>query len=278
MKGEYTAHTPLVSVITVVRNGRDDLEETIQSVIGQDYPNIEYLVIDGGSTDGTLDVIRGHENSIACWVSEADRGVYDAMNKGLAKATGEYVTFLNAGDCYAAPTTLSVLFTGCADADIVYGDILLLDSNLEKPLLVKAYPFTRDMLFRFDTGTVNHQAMFVRRAVAPPYNIAYRFKGDLEWYFRLLERLAGRGRIVHRPMPVVRYRMGGLSCTSLWGPLRESIRIMSEHGGISVVVRNIPLYLNMIVGYGCRMNPFLAKCHYRLIGVLSRLSKRLKGE
>jgi len=269
---------PKVSVITVVRNGRQDLEETIQSVIGQDYPDIEYLVIDGGSTDGTLDLIRSHEKSIDYWVSEPDRGVYDAMNKGLVRATGEFVTFLNAGDCYAAPTTLSELFSGCGDADIVYGDILLLDPYLDQPLLVKAYPFSRDMLFRYDTGTVNHQAMFVRRDIAPPYNISYRFKGDLDWYFLLLERLEGNGRIIHRPMPVVRYRMGGLSCTSLWGPLRESAGIMLEHGGVSVVLKNIPLYLNMIVGYGCRKNPVLARCHYRLVGLLSRLIKRERRE
>ena len=93
-------HLPLITIITVVYNGEKYLEETIQSVINQTYPNVEYIIIDGGSTDGTLDIIKKYEDSIDYWVSEKDNGIYDAMNKGLRAALGDYVAILNSDDFY----------------------------------------------------------------------------------------------------------------------------------------------------------------------------------
>ena len=97
---------PLVSVVTVVFNGEKYLEETIQSVINQTYDNVEYTLIDGGSTDGTVDIIRKYEDKIAYWISEPDNGIFDAMNKGADKATGEYIYYLNAGDVFYSRNTL----------------------------------------------------------------------------------------------------------------------------------------------------------------------------
>src|SRR5688572_6496915 len=89
---------PRLSVITVVYNAADLLEATIRSVVTQDLPGLEYIVVDGGSTDGTLDIVRRYESRIAYWVSERDRGIYDAMNKGLDAARGAWICFMNAGD------------------------------------------------------------------------------------------------------------------------------------------------------------------------------------
>ncbi|MCM8833252.1 MAG: glycosyltransferase [Candidatus Omnitrophica bacterium] len=97
---EPVNYLPLISVITVVLNGERYLEETIQSVINQTYPNVEYIIIDGGSTDGTLDIIKKYEDKIDYWVSEKDKGIYDAMNKGIRVASGEGLLFLNAGDFF----------------------------------------------------------------------------------------------------------------------------------------------------------------------------------
>ena len=91
---------PLVSIVTVVYNGENFLEETIKSVINQTYENIEYIIIDGGSTDGTVDIIKKYEDKINYWVSEKDAGIYDAMNKGIEAFKGDYINFLNAGDSY----------------------------------------------------------------------------------------------------------------------------------------------------------------------------------
>jgi glycosyltransferase involved in cell wall biosynthesis len=101
---------PLVTVITVCFNCKSDIEKTIKSVLEQTYDNIEYLIIDGGSTDGTVDVIKTYSDRLAYWVSEPDRGIYDAMNKGLQKAAGEWVNFMNVGDLFVDEMVATDLF------------------------------------------------------------------------------------------------------------------------------------------------------------------------
>jgi glycosyltransferase involved in cell wall biosynthesis len=99
-KKRKARNLPMVTVVTVVLNGAEHVESTIRSVIGQDYPDIEYLIMDGGSTDGTLDIIKRHKASIAGIISEPDNGLYDAMNKAAAVAKGEWILFMNAGDTF----------------------------------------------------------------------------------------------------------------------------------------------------------------------------------
>ena len=115
---------PLVSIITVVFNGKKYLEETIQSVINQTYDNVEYIIIDGGSTDGTLDIIHKYEHAIDYWVSERDGGIYDAMNKGIDVVSGEWINFMNAGDGFYADDTLEKIFTinDYKNIDVIYGN------------------------------------------------------------------------------------------------------------------------------------------------------------
>src|SRR6056297_2583422 len=120
---------PLISIITPVLNDARYLEQTIQSVITQDYDNIEYIIIDGGSTDGTVDIIKKYEDSIAYWVSEPDEGIYDAQNKGVFKATGEYFAVLNSGDYYASTDVVSKVAECIIDdpgVDYVYSNALLI--------------------------------------------------------------------------------------------------------------------------------------------------------
>ena len=117
---------PKISVITVVRNGAATIEDTIRSVASQDYPRIEHVVIDGASTDGTLDIVRRQRDKIAAFQSEPDRGMYDAMNKGLALATGEIVGFLNADDIYADSSVLREIADTlwASEVDACYGDLV----------------------------------------------------------------------------------------------------------------------------------------------------------
>jgi glycosyltransferase involved in cell wall biosynthesis len=118
-----TSNQPKISIITVVRNAAADLEKTICSVTGQDYSRVEFIVIDGGSTDGTVDVLKSQVDHVSYWVSEPDKGIYDAMNKGLAKATGEWVNFMNAGDVFFNNRVLTEIFEQDMEgADILYGD------------------------------------------------------------------------------------------------------------------------------------------------------------
>ena len=117
---------PKISVITVVRNGAATVEDTLRSVAAQDYPRVEHVVIDGASTDGTLDIVRRHRDKIAAFRSEPDRGMYDAMNKGLALATGEIVGFLNADDVYADSNVLREIADTlrATEVDACYGDLV----------------------------------------------------------------------------------------------------------------------------------------------------------
>jgi glycosyltransferase involved in cell wall biosynthesis len=117
-----TLMSPKVSVITVNRNMADELSSTIESVLAQTYACVEYLIVDGGSSDGSVGLIRDHADRIAWWVSERDRNLYDAMNKGVRAATGDWVVFMNSGDCFTHDNVLREVFAeDHADADLVYG-------------------------------------------------------------------------------------------------------------------------------------------------------------
>lgn len=148
---------PLISVITVVFNGAEHLEQTINSVIGQTYDNVEYIIIDGGSTDGTLDIIRKFEGQIDYWISEPDGGIYHAMNKGTSLSTGNYVNFMNAGDWFFSNEIIRLITH--KKSDFVYGD-----HELRYPTFStqqKALPLSeiwKGMIF-------SHQSLFVRTAL-----------------------------------------------------------------------------------------------------------------
>lgn len=127
---------PLVSIITVVYNGEQFLEETIQSVTNQTYDNVEYVIIDGGSTDGTINIIKKYTSNIDCWISEKDAGIYDAMNKGINLATGEWINFMNAGDLFYNDSVLKNIFSddSIIDYSVIYSDTMLFskEKNIRK--------------------------------------------------------------------------------------------------------------------------------------------------
>ena len=118
---------PLISIITVSYNTINTIEDTILSVINQTYSNIEYIIIDGGSTDGTIEIIKKYSDKISFWISEPDKGIYDAMNKGALKANGQYIQYLNASDRICSPNTIEDIINNMPDnnPDIVYGDIIM---------------------------------------------------------------------------------------------------------------------------------------------------------
>jgi glycosyltransferase involved in cell wall biosynthesis len=177
IKNEY----PLVTVVTVVFNGAQFLEETILSIINQTYPNIEYIIIDGGSTDGTLDIVRKYECAINYWVSEKDRGIYDAMNKGIRKASGQWVNFMNAGDLFFSADSISNIFqTNCSNATVVYGDVNAKYESFSKVIKV-------GQLSRMWMGMqFCHQSTFVLTSYhqANMFNIKNKVAADLEFFFR----------------------------------------------------------------------------------------------
>ena len=160
------ANPSLISVITVSYNAAATIEQTMLSVLNQTYPNVEYIVIDGGSTDGTVDIIKKYAHRLAYWVSEPDGGIYDAMNKGIAHASGDYINFMNAGDeFYKTDTISSVFLKSSQNADVVYGDAIEKDSRnnlIYKPALSDLHLLSRHSIYR-------HGASFEKRFVLKKY-------------------------------------------------------------------------------------------------------------
>lgn len=186
---------PLISVVTVCFNAVKDIEKTILSVINQTYENIEYIIIDGGSTDGTVDVIKKYADRITYWMSEPDKGIYDAMNKGIKVATGEWINFMNAGDCFYNNNVVSAVF--CAgglpdkiEADIVYG------------YQIHTFPFGKYVRKKlpfevFRQGMpIGHPSSFVRTELMKSNMFDLRFKIAADYNFFYHQWIAGR-RFLH---------------------------------------------------------------------------------
>jgi glycosyltransferase involved in cell wall biosynthesis len=211
---------PLISIITIVRNAPDELSKTINSVLGQNYPNIEFIVIDGASTDGTPTVIIAHSEQITYWVSEPDRGIYDAMNKGLAKATGEWVNFMNAGDLFLNANVISKIFEQeLQDTGIVYGDSIAQYPGFKA--LRKALPV--EEIWK---GMVCcHQSMFFRTSLVKPlrYNPLQYFSADYELIFRLFS--AGR-KFRYLPVTVAVFDTRGLSNRNMVQSARSNLDVL----------------------------------------------------
>lgn len=174
---------PKITVITVVYNRVDTIEQTISSVVNQTYPNIEYIVIDGGSTDGTVDIIKKYEKQIAYWVSEKDAGIYDAMNKGARVATGEYVEFLNSDDCFCSYNVIEQVVKELdVNTDILSCKVCVVD---EKNGMEKVVGKPCLEIENYHGGmVVPHQGIFARRALLEkyPFDTKYKIKGDYKFF------------------------------------------------------------------------------------------------
>ena len=171
---------PKISIVTISYNIVSDIEKTIKSVINQTYTNIEYIVIDGGSTDGTVDIIKKYSDRITYWVSERDKGIYDAMNKGIEAATGEWINFMNAGDTFFNNDVLNNLKPFLDNKiDIIYGDLVLetpFGVYWKKPDNIDS--MKRKMVF-------GHQASFINTKYHKinQYDTTYKSSGDYAFFY-----------------------------------------------------------------------------------------------
>ena len=219
-----TPESPLVSVITVVYNGDRHLEQTILSVMNQGYGNIEYIILDGGSSDGTLDIIGKYEDRIDYWASEPDKGTYDAMNRGIGLASGELIGLLNSDDYYepGAIETIAETYRLDPAPRILYGNAYAVQEEMQ--VRYKTYPHTRHW---FGMG-IYHPAMFVHKDVygaIGTYDTAYRASADFDFMLRAI-----RNRIVFTRVDefLANYRTSGFSAVNLrttLGENRDLIRI-----------------------------------------------------
>lgn len=225
-----------ISIITVVLNAADTIEDTLRSVASQTYPDFEHIVVDGGSTDGTLEIIERHRDRIAALVIEPDRGIYDAMNKGIAAATGEIVGMLNADDVYVDEHVLEKVARAFSDptVDVCHADLVYVDrADLDRIIRYwKSRPYTDGL---FEKGWLPaHPTFFVRRALYRRYggfDLNYRFQADFELTMRLLA--VHKARSVYLPEVIVKMRMGGVSNRSVLNVIKgniEAYRACQRHG------------------------------------------------
>ena len=245
---------PKISIVTVVFNGEEHIGRTIESVTCQTYDRIEYLIVDGQSTDGTMEVIAGYDG-VDRVISEPDKGLYDAMNKGLRAATGDYIWFLNSGDQVYSIDTVEKLVDGLSGKpDVIYGGTMIIDEaqreigdrRLKPPSQLTWKSFRQGMV-------VCHQALIVKRENAPEYNLDYRLSADIDWAIRSTRQAAG---IYNAHMVLSRFLEGGLTENNIKAGLKERFRIMTRYYGL------IPTILRHFL-FGIRLTNYYLK-HRRI--------------
>lgn len=222
---------PKISIITVVRNDAEGLHATLDNLEQLRYENLEVIVIDGASTDSTPWVVSAHMHSIAHYVSEPDRGIYDAMNKGLRVATGEYVWFVNAGDKVVDFDALRRLFVNDVSlADIYYGDTRIVSSEGEiLGLRRKPLPDTLTVSSLKRGMVVCHQSFIVRRTIAPVYDLGYRYSADVQW---IIDCLKVASTVCNVNAVLSEFRQGGATTAHHRESLTERWRIMRRTFGL----------------------------------------------
>src|ERR1700761_4244469 len=233
---EVKMFKPKLSVITIVYNNAKDVERTMLSVLGQTYDNIEYIIVDGASTDGTLNIIHQYKDRIAKFISEPDEGIYDAMNKGLTLATGDYVLFMNSGDEIYANDTVASVFASADDADIYYGETEMI--NDEGQSLGRRRHQAPEVLslpsFKYGMS-VSHQAIYIKRSLTGPYDRKYQLSSDIDWILRAIKKAK---TIVNVHQYVAKYLIGGVSKKRHRQSLNERFAIMKQHYGLLPTVFN----------------------------------------
>ena len=227
---------PKLSVITIVYNSAADIERTMLSVLNQTYPNIEYIIIDGLSTDGTLDIIKKYQDKISKLISEKDEGIYDAMNKGLAVATGDYVLFMNSGDEFYSNDTVAQVFSSSEGADIYYGETEMIDATGQS-LGQRRHKAPENFTWRsFQYGmSVSHQAIYVKRSIAEPFDRQYHLSADIDW---ILNAARKAKKIVNTHQYVAKYMVGGMSKKRHRQSLAERFAIMRKYYGLMPTLFN----------------------------------------
>lgn len=224
---------PTFTLITITYNASRWLEGTILSILNQSYPHIEYIIIDGASTDGTVDIINKYTSKISYWISEPDKGLYDAMNKGLQAATGDYVWFINAGDKLHTTDTVQQIADQIEKLsklpDIIYGETTVVGENgellgmrrLSAPDKLTWKSFRMGML-------VCHQSFISKRTIAPFYDLKYRYSSDFDWCIRCLKK----AETIHNSRLILSsFLDGGLTTQQRKTSLKERYAIMSHYYG-----------------------------------------------
>lgn len=233
------ATPPTVSVITVVFNDRAGLAATLENVRRQSYPQLEYVVVDGASTDGTRELIEEElqrpDARINRWLSEPDNGLYDAMNKGLRLATGDFVIFMNAADLFYDDDTLQRAMADYAGEDVIYGDSMLVDEAYNELGLRRHKALPRRLTkFSMRLGmVVCHQSLLVRRSLAPSYRTEHPHSADIDWTIRVLAQTQA---VRNTGFILSKFQVGGHSTKHRKASWLDRYRILRRHFGLPLTL------------------------------------------
>lgn len=228
---------PLVSVVTICRNEGERIRETADSVVAQTYPRVEWIVVDGVSTDGTLEILGEYRERIAELHSGNDSGVYAAQNRGARMATGDFLLFLNGGDSFASPDSIARLVAASESVDLVYGDLIVVHETGREE--AKSAP-DRIALRRLMYDTVWHPATLISAALfrkSGPYDESFRIAGDYDFFLKAIVR--DRARLRRCPHPIARFRLGGISSIPANRAKVEAERRRAQEGVLG------PLFLEL---------------------------------
>ncbi len=253
---EKNSNVPLVSIITVVYNGAEFIEQTIKSVIEQTYGNVEYIIIDGGSTDGTIDIIKKYEDKISYWVSEPDKGIYDAMNKGIKASRGDIIGFINADDYYVKDAfDVIKKYRYNIENIIIYGDTYLVTNDMlvyEKAhktgLKYKIFPYSLKYLW---LGMIFcHQSSFVSRKIYENFGLfdtSFKISADYDFFFRVY--MSKKVRFVYENKLLSYFRCGGISSSQSEILFIENNRVRKKYSLVIGYFIEIVLFLKNVVKY-----------------------------
>lgn len=226
-------YQPVFSIVTIVYNGASLLDGTIQSVLNQTYPGIEYIIVDGGSKDGTLELIEQYASKISKWVSEKDKGIYDAMTKGLHMASGDYIWYLNCGDHFHAVDTVEKVAALCGpETDAMYGDVFMVDDDrrvLGKMSEITPHKYPEQLVWSDLKYGMNvcHQSFIARRTIAPDY-IENNLAADIDWVIRCLKKSR---ETVNTKLVLSEYLIGGISKQLHRQSMIDRFWVLSRHFG-----------------------------------------------
>lgn len=239
---------PLISVITITYNAGRELPVTMESLALQNFEDFEHLIIDGASTDNTLEIAESYCKPNQTVVSEPDKGLYDAMNKGLKLAKGKYIIFLNAGDTFHTPGTLTEYAVEAhKDRDIIYGYTIIVDSNrdyisprhLTAPEKLTYKSFSKGML-------VCHQAFMVKKSIAPFYDLNYKYSADYKWTIDCIKN-SNPDNNINLDNVTIDYLKEGVTTRNHFKSLIERFRIMCDYYGmIPTMINHAGFLLRMV--------------------------------
>ena len=231
-----------ISIITITFQAEAYIQRTLDSVHAQGHRDqFEYIIVDGNSRDQTMSLIQNASIKPDVLISEVDQGIYDAMNKGLAKATGEYVMFMNAGDEFASDDTLKTILNHLSkNPDILYSDANFVD--LKRNFMGKRSEATPHQLpqnltwrdFKFGM-LICHQSFICKKSIAPFFSLEYQLSSDIDWEIQCLK---AANKISYMPEPICNYLMGGASVKNLKKSWLERFQVLSKHFGLVQTIMN----------------------------------------